>query len=62
MLSATPRPVMAGQLRRGGARLRLWSARRGEYRELAATCMRADYSWTRPGQDYLDIYEYIRHK
>jgi len=44
------------QLRRGGARLRLWSARRGEYRELAATCMRADYSWTRPGQDYLDIY------
>ena len=53
---------MAGQLRRGGARLRLWSARRGEFRELVAACMRADYSWARSGQDYLDIYEYIRHK
>jgi len=43
-------PVMAGQLRRDGARLRLWSARRGEFRELVATCMRADYSWARrPG-------------
>src|SRR6266851_4292520 len=43
-------PVMAGQLRRDGARLRLWSARRGEFREFVATCMRADYSWARrPG-------------
>ncbi len=42
--------------------LRLWSDRPGEFRELAANCMRADYSWARPGQDYLDIYEYIRHK
>jgi starch synthase len=32
------------------------------FRELVANCMRADYSWARPGQDYLDIYEYIRHK
>jgi hypothetical protein len=55
-------PVMAGPLRRGGARLRLWSAHRGEFRELVATCMRADCSWARPGQGYLDIYEYIRHK
>jgi glycogen synthase len=53
---------MAGQLRRGGARLRLRSAHRGEFRELVPTCMRADYSWARPGQEYLDIYEYIRHK
>ena len=42
-------PVMVGQFRRGGARLRLWSARRGEFRELVASCMRADYSWARPG-------------
>jgi hypothetical protein len=55
-------PVMAGQLCRGGARLRLRSAHRGEFRELVATCMRADCSWGRPGQGCLDIYEYIRHK
>jgi starch synthase len=24
--------------------------------------MHYDYSWNRPGQDYLNIYEYIRHK
>ena len=53
---------MAGQLRRGGARLRAWSAHRGEFRELVATCMGADYSLARPGQGYLDIYEYIRRK
>jgi len=27
-----------------------------------ASAMRTDYSWARPGQDYLNIYEYIRHK
>jgi starch synthase len=27
-----------------------------------ANCMRADYSWARPGQEYVDIYEFIRHK
>ena len=43
-----PGPVMAGQLRRGGARLRLWSARRVEFRELAASCLRAGYPWARP--------------
>ena len=42
--------------------LRLWSDRPGEFRGLVANCMRADYSWARPGQEYLDIYEYIRHK
>ena len=24
--------------------------------------MRCDYSWSHPGQDYLNIYKYIRHK
>jgi starch synthase len=42
--------------------LRLWSIRPGEFRKLVANCMRADYSWARPGQEYLDIYERIRHK
>jgi len=40
----------------------LWLAYPGEFRQLAANCMRADYSWSRPGQDYLNIYDYIRHK
>jgi starch synthase len=42
--------------------LRLWSARPGEFRQLVDNCMRADYSWARPGQEYLDIYQHIRHK
>ena len=42
--------------------LGLWSARPREFGELAASCMRADYSWARPGQEYLDIYQHIRHK
>jgi len=42
--------------------LRLWSVRPRELRQLAASCMRADYSWARPGQEYLDIYDRIRHK
>jgi starch synthase len=42
--------------------LGLWFAHPGEFRELVASAMRADYSWARPGQHYLNIYEYIRHK
>jgi starch synthase len=42
--------------------LRLWSVRPREFRQLAASCMRADYSWARPGQEYLEIYQHIRHK
>jgi starch synthase len=39
--------------------LRLVSAKPREFRELSATCMRADYSWTGPGAEYLDIYATI---
>jgi starch synthase len=42
--------------------LRLWFTRPHEFRELVANCMRADYSWAWAGQEYLEIYEYIRHK
>jgi starch synthase len=45
-----------------GRALRLWSAAPHQFRQLAVNGMRADYSWARPGEDYLDIYEYIRHK
>jgi starch synthase len=33
-----------------------------QFSELAANGMRADYSWARAGQEYLDIYQLIRHK
>ena len=42
--------------------LGLWSGYPAEFRQLMVNAMRADYSWARPGQDYLNIYEYIRHK
>ena len=40
--------------------LRLWSVRRREFRELSVNCMRADYSWARPGTEYLDIYQTLQ--
>jgi len=42
--------------------LRLWSMKRREFRELSANCMRADYSWARPGAEYVDIYQDIRRR
>jgi starch synthase len=32
------------------------------FRELMKNAMRSDYSWNIPGKDYLNIYDYIRHK
>jgi len=32
------------------------------FRELIKNAMRYDYSWNRPGEDYLNIYDYIRQK
>jgi starch synthase len=32
------------------------------FRELIKNAMRCDYSWNHPGQDYLNIYDYIREK
>jgi starch synthase len=31
-----------------------------QFRELMKNGMRADYSWNQPGQDYLNIYDFIR--
>ena len=42
--------------------LGLWLSYPAEFRQLAENAMWADYSWAGPGQDYLNIYEYIRHK
>lgn len=32
------------------------------FRELMNNAMRSDNSWNHPGQDYLNIYDYIRHR
>ena len=40
----------------------LWHHYPIEFRDLMANAMRADHSWSRAGQDYLNVYDYIRHK
>ena len=40
----------------------LWYAHPAEFRELQLHGMRTEHSWARPAQDYLNIYEHIRHK
>jgi starch synthase len=32
------------------------------FRELMKNAMNADYSWNHPGQDYLNIYDFIRDR
>ena len=39
----------------------LWYSCPGDFRQLMSTGMSYDYSWHRPGQDYVNIYEYIKH-
>ncbi|MDJ0863849.1 MAG: glycosyltransferase, partial [Gammaproteobacteria bacterium] len=40
----------------------LWQDYPGEFRELILNGLRYDYSWNHPGQNYLNIYDYVRHK
>ena len=42
--------------------LGLWHEESGLFRELVMQGMACDYSWNHPGQRYLDVYEFIRHK
>ena len=42
--------------------LGLWRDEPALFRRLALQGMACDYSWNQPGQHYLDIYEFIRHK
>ncbi len=42
--------------------IRLWFDAPGEFRGLMENAMRCDYSWNRPGADYVNIYDYIRVK
>jgi len=39
----------------------LWYAYPQDFRGLMLNGMRCDYSWHHPGQDYVNVYEYIRH-
>jgi starch synthase len=39
--------------------LSLWSQRPREFRSLMRNSMRADHSWSQPGQHYLNVYEHI---
>ena len=40
----------------------LWHLYPQDFHELMVNGMRHDHSWNHAGQDYLNIYEYIRHK
>jgi starch synthase len=40
----------------------LWYHFPDEFRKLVGNGMRYDYSWNHPGQDYVNIYELIRHR
>ena len=40
----------------------LWHGDPQDFRDLALNGMRIDRSWARPAQDYLNIYDHIRHK
>ena len=42
--------------------IRLWYDYPDHFRHLMLNGMRYDYSWNHPGQNYLNIYEHIRHK
>jgi starch synthase len=40
----------------------MWYNYPQHFRELMLNGMNYDFSWNHPGQDYLNIYEYIRQK
>jgi starch synthase len=45
-----------------GRAIGLWNSYPDEFRQLMLNGMRQDHSWAGPGQDYVNIYEHIRHK
>jgi starch synthase len=40
----------------------LWNHHAEEFRQLMCQGMAYDYSWKHPGQDYVNVYEWVRHK
>ena len=53
------RPAVESAL---GRALGLWYSHPAAFRELMVNGMRTDHSWARPGQDYVNVYEHVRHK
>jgi starch synthase len=51
-------PAVESALRRA---IGLWYDEPGQFRELVTNGMRADYSWSAPGQHYLNVYDLIKH-
>jgi len=45
-----------------GRAIKLWNGHPKQFRHLMLNGMRTDRSWARPGQDYLRIYESIKHR
>ena len=45
-----------------GRALGLWYSYPGQFRQLMLNGMHQDHSWAGPGQDYVNIYEFIRDK
>jgi starch synthase len=45
-----------------GRAIGLWNSYPADFRQLMINGMRQDHSWANPGQDYVNIYEHIRHK
>jgi starch synthase len=45
-----------------GRAIKLWNGHPQQFRRLMLNGMRTDRSWARPGQDYLNIYESIKHR
>lgn len=45
-----------------GRAIGLWQHYPQQFRQLIENGMRYDYSWNHPGQHYLNIYEFIRHR
>jgi starch synthase len=45
-----------------GRALDLWQQSPALFEKLALQGMNCDYSWHQPGEQYLDVYEHIRHK
>jgi len=42
--------------------IELWHRYPSQFRQLRLNGMRADRSWAQPGREYLNVYEYVRHK
>ncbi len=62
MASSSSTRTPRGSTPRCDRALDLWRNEPALFRELVLQGMACDFSWHRPGQRYLDVYEFIRHR